>query len=161
MRYINGSYDRQGFGAQDFALVDGGMNNIRELALMNAGLIRDEGSENPMNVEQLAERMAGFLKSGYIAKLVMIGRVTAGYCLYRMDNRIDGRGYDCFIRHFYIKPRFRNRGIGTEVFKRLSENCFNKAVEIKVEVLESNPAGKAFWAKLGFVPYSYSLRKKL
>jgi len=35
--------------------------DVPQLAQMNWQLIRDEGSDNPMTVDQLAERMTGFL----------------------------------------------------------------------------------------------------
>lgn len=35
--------------------------DVPVLAQMNWQLIRDEGSDNPMTVDQLAERMTGFL----------------------------------------------------------------------------------------------------
>ena len=38
-----------------------GNDDVKVLAAMNRELIRDEGSENPMNLEQLEERMKDFL----------------------------------------------------------------------------------------------------
>lgn len=40
----------------------------------------------------------------------------------------------------------------------LLESAFKNAAYVKLDVLESNPGGKDFWAKVGFEPYSHSLR---
>lgn len=138
-----------------------GLNEAETLAAMNLELIRDEGSENPMTFEQLVKRMLHLLQTEYKAVLIKMNGLVIGYCLYRIDYRLDDLGSDIFVRQFFIKPSYRRMGFGSSAFRLLTETVFKEAVQLKLDVLESNANGKAFWARLGFEPYSHSLRLKL
>jgi hypothetical protein len=61
------------------------LTDIDTLAVLNKRLIEDEGHSNPMNVEQLAERMSGWLQGEYRGYLAVIADRIAAYCLYRDD----------------------------------------------------------------------------
>ena len=56
------------------------------LALLNLGLIRDEGHRNPMGVAELEARMTGWLKGEYQAVLFEKEGTAAGYALFRRDS---------------------------------------------------------------------------
>ena len=51
------------------------------LAVLNKQLIEDEQHDNKMNVEQLRERMKGFIHSDYKAYLFEENSKTIGYAL--------------------------------------------------------------------------------
>ena len=104
--------------------------------------------------------MKGFLLTEYKAVQILLGNEIAGYCLYRIDNQKDDGNFDIFIRQYYIKSVFRRKGLGKRAFNMLLDSTFKNAAYVKLDVLESNPGGKAFWAKVGFEPYSHSLRIK-
>jgi len=141
-------------------LSDAGLDDVKILAAMNRELIQDEGSENPMNLEQLEERMKGFLLTEYKAVLISTNEDITGYCLYKIENIKDDGSFDIYVRQYYVKRDFRRKGIGINAFRILTENAFKDACSIKLDVLETNNRGKAFWAKVGFEPYCQNLRLK-
>jgi hypothetical protein len=59
------------------------LQDVNTLASWNKQLIEDEGSRNPMNLQQLRTRMTGFLKSDWRAIILFINGEEAGYMLYK------------------------------------------------------------------------------
>ena len=53
------------------------------LAQMNKRLIEDEGSRNPMSIDQLAERMRGWLLSDWEMRLFATNVGVVGYAVYQ------------------------------------------------------------------------------
>lgn len=123
--------------------------DIPLLAQMNHGLIRDEGSENTMDIPKLAARMEGFLAGAYTALLLLRDADIIGYCLYRNEDP-ERRGNRIYLRQYYILPSYRRQGLGKQVFMMLAEKVFTEAGEITLDVLENNTAGRAFWESVGF-----------
>jgi len=105
---------------------------------MNRELIRDEGSENTMNLEQLEERMKGFLLTEYKAVLILLDKEISGYCLYRIENQKDNGRFDIYVRQYYIKPDFRWKGLGKRAFNMFLKSTFEDVAYVKLNVLESN-----------------------
>lgn len=131
--------------------------DIPILAQMNQALIRDEGSENPMDLSQLNERMRGFLAGEYRALILLCWDAVMGYCLYKPENMRDGR-YDIYVRQYYILPEYRRQGLGRRAFRILADNEFQTARHIELDVLESNAAGRSFWESAGFAARYRHLR---
>ena len=50
------------------------LEDVSQLAILNKQLIDDEKSNNPMTIEELEERMAGFLNSEYEAYFLSLRR---------------------------------------------------------------------------------------
>ncbi|OUM95289.1 MAG: hypothetical protein A9Z00_07925 [Thermobacillus sp. ZCTH02-B1] len=65
-------------GMDELRIVKATDGDVERLARMNQELIEDEQHENPMNVEQLAERMRGFLNTTYSAWLFTAGGDVKG-----------------------------------------------------------------------------------
>jgi len=125
--------------------------DIPLLAQMNKDLIKDEGHSNPMSVEQLAQRMMGFLSGGYGAVLFEQGGIVVAYALYRSDD--DG----IYLRHFFVRRDCRRHGLGQAAMAILLDDVWPQNARITVEVLTDNVAGRAFWSSIGFIPYSLAL----
>jgi len=124
------------------------------LAEMNARLIRDEGSRNPMTVPELAERMRGWLRSGeYHAILFSRGSEFVAYALYRKE----GRGIH--LRQLFVERTHRRRGIGRAAVEILRSSVWPRGSRISVEVLATNPEGAAFWREVGFREYATTLER--
>lgn len=123
-----------------------------ELAGMNRGLIQDEGSDNPMTLPELEQRMKGFLAGEYRGLLIKADGVTAGYCLYAHEEGHNGGGPGVYLRQYYIKPECRRLGLGRAALKGIIETSFAGAAFVALDVLENNTAGKAFWSSAGFRP---------
>lgn len=134
-------------------------DDIPLLARMNHALIQDEGSENPMDIDELAERMRDFLAGEYRAVIFLHDGEIIGYCLYRVEDGYGGQ-HGIYVRQYYIAPEYRRQGLGKRAFLMLAEDLFSGVKDITLDVLDGNLTGRAFWESVGFVPYSRHMRLK-
>lgn len=127
-------------------------------ASMNKRLIEDDKSRNPMSVPELERRMRHWLSEGWSIELPMVSGEIAGYAVYRIrpDEYEPDRSY-IYLRQFYIERDRRGRGLGVAAFRLLRESRFPEGAILAIDVLEANPGGRRFWAKVGFRPYSTSM----
>ena len=150
-------------------LRDASSADAKCLAGMNRRLIEDERHDNPMSLEQLAERMRGWLDRGeYRAALFYVSPSAeatrqappAGYILYqlRRDYYFPERVV-VYVRHFYVERGLRRRGIGRLAFERIVRERLPTGATLELEVLEANPAGREFWLSLGFEPRYTVMRR--
>ncbi len=67
------------------------------------------------------------------------------------------------VNDFFVRPDHRRKGVGTELGKRLVEECKSlKVDEIGLEVLSGNETAAAFWRSMGFKPaHRFLFRRKL
>jgi ribosomal protein S18 acetylase RimI-like enzyme len=119
------------------------------LADLNLHLIRDEGHRNRMTRPELEERLRKLLQGPYRAVLIEVEGVVAGYVLFRRDPD------HLYLRHLYIRPEFRRRGLGRAAVAWLRER--GESPRLRVDVLVRNEAGLAFWRALGFTDYCLTL----
>ncbi|MCC3374028.1 GNAT family N-acetyltransferase [Cohnella sp. REN36] len=130
-----------------------GADDVPALAEMNLELIRDEGSRNPMTLNELAGRMTDWLERGeYVAWLLCDGDETIGYALCQHQER----GSEVYLRQYLIRQSYRRRGCGLEGIHLLREQF--AGISLSIDVLDGNVRGRRFWAKAGFVPYSIRMR---
>lgn len=138
------------------------LDDVTLLAEMNQQLIIDEGSKNTMSLAELAERIRGWLNTDREAVVVERAGEMIGYLLYR-EHQEEYYPYQTsvYVRQFFIQPSYRRRGIGQTVFEQIATEFFPQNYAIMLDVLESNPEGKAFWLKLGFSTYHTTLRRDI
>lgn len=103
------------------------------LARLNKQLIEDEQHDNPMNVDELKERMRQFLNTHYKAYLFKAGDDVKGYAL------VDHSRDPLYLRHFFICRDSRRQGLGTAAFHLLLQEL--KTDTIDVEVMWWNERG--------------------
>jgi N-acetylglutamate synthase-like GNAT family acetyltransferase/uncharacterized protein (DUF4415 family) len=117
--------------------------DIETLAQLNKMLIEDEKANNKMDLEQLKDRMEGFLNGGYKAYYFLEndGKIL-GYAL------CDFNKTPIYLRQFFIKRDERRKKYGKESFKKLTEHI--KTDEIEIDVYVWNDVGIKFWESLGF-----------
>ena len=123
--------------------------DIHTLAVLNKRLIEDEKSDNPMNTEELENRMASFLTSEYNAYFFKEADEIIGYALVR---------HTCsplYLRQFYIDRAYRRKHYGENAFHALLELLHTDTIDL--DVLPWNEAGLQFWEKLGFTPTCISM----
>lgn len=125
-------------------------DDLNILADLNKQLIEDEKSDNKMNIDQLKERMRGFLETDYNAYLFKRHNTVVGYTLVKKSQA------PIYLRQFFICREYRKRGYGREAFNKLMELLGTDAIDI--EVLCWNNAGKLFWDSLGFKERSVYMR---
>ena len=124
------------------------------LARMNKRLIEDEGSRNPMSIEQLTGRMRGWLSGDWEIRLFVDHAAPLGYAVYqpRPDEYFPDRTV-VYLRQFYIEREVRGRGWGKQALSTLVHEHFPPGSAVVIDVLASNPGGFAFWRRVGFDPY--------
>lgn len=121
------------------------------LAPLNQQLIRDEGHRNPMNLAQLTERMAGWLRSDYQAVLFEEGTSPIGYALFRREPEY------VYLRQLFVLPERRRQGVARAALRWLWHHAWSGAPRLRIEVLVENAAGREFWHTVGFREYCVTM----
>ena len=124
--------------------------DAHRLAVMNRRLIEDEGSDNPMSVDELENRMGEFLSGDYDAYFFMDDGTAVGYALVRRTSN------PLYLRQFYIDRDYRRKHYGRKAFGELMNVL--RAEEIRLDVLPWNKAGLSFWISLGFSETCVSMK---
>ena len=133
-------------------------DDLPELAVLNKQLIDDEGSRNPMNVEQLQRRMMRWLSGDWSIVVVLADSQIAGYCVYRISSdEYYPEQSTVYVRQFCVRRDWRGRGVGRTAFEKIVAERFPADAPISLEVLETNLQGRRFWGQLGFRPYSTTM----
>jgi GNAT superfamily N-acetyltransferase len=124
------------------------------LAQMNKRLIEDEGSRNPMSLDQLADRMRDWLLSDWEVRLFITDQQVVGYAVYqlRCDEYFPYQAV-VYLRQFFIEREMRGQGQGTAAIRALVAGHFPPGCRVVIDVLASNPRGYDFWRHVGFEPY--------
>lgn len=117
--------------------------DCRYLAQLNKELIVAEGSDNPMELNELEERMSNFLQTVYEAYFFLVGEDVVGYAL------IKNNCEPLYIRQFLIREKYRRKHYGKWAFEMLLD--YFKVNSLDIEVLSKNAQGIKFWESVGFV----------
>lgn len=123
------------------------------LAELNRQLIEDEEHANPMTVEELEQRMRGWLARVYTAVVFVSDGTEVGYALYRTDNA------GIHLRQFFIRREHRRRGHGRAAMDVLFRRIWPAGTMVTLEALSRNRSALAFWRALGFEDYAITLRR--
>ena len=121
------------------------------LAEWNHQLIEDEGHRNPMTVQQLAERMKGWLQGEYRAVIFEGENESVAYALYRTEESL------IYLRQLFVRRDRRREGIGRAAMTLLRNEIWPRDRRLTVEVLCANQAAVAFWRGVGYQDYSLML----
>lgn len=121
------------------------------LAVMNKQLIEDEQYDNPMNIDELKNRMERFITSDYKAYLFKEQEIIRGYAL------VNHSRSPLYLRQFFICRDSRRLGFGRIAFELLLRHL--QTNEIDIEVMSWNKTGYEFWKSLGFVERSKYMRR--
>jgi predicted acetyltransferase len=127
--------------------------DLNLLSILNKQLIEDENHDNPMNVEQLKERMRDLISTDYKAYMFEVHGETIGYAMVNHIRR------PLYLRQFFICRNSRRKGYGKIAFEKLLELLNTKSIDI--EVMYWNKTGYAFWRSLGFTERSVYMRHEV
>lgn len=80
---------------------------------------------------------------------------TAGFCVTAKTYSQEAGGIVIWIEDLYIRPQFRSKGLGTQIFKEVEQNGDPNLKRIRLEVEEDNERAVALYSRLGFkkIPY--------
>lgn len=120
------------------------------LASLNKQLIEDERHDNTMTIDQLKERMRGFIHADYKAYLFTENGETKGYAL------VDHFREPVYVRHFFVCRDSRRNGYGKLAFRILADEL--RTDKIDIEVMSWNERGYMFWRSLGLKERSVYMR---
>jgi ribosomal protein S18 acetylase RimI-like enzyme len=117
--------------------------HVKKLAEMNKRLIEDERHSNPMNVQQLAQRMSDWLQDEYVGYIGYENDDAVAYCLYRDD----GKYY--YLRQLFVEREYRRRGIATQFLDWMYPNVWIDK-NVRLDVLSHNKEAISFYKAYGF-----------
>jgi len=126
--------------------------DVPVLARLNRQLIEDEGHPNPMDLSQLADRMAGWLAGAWRAVLFEREGEVVAYALYGPDEQ------GIYLRQFFVARAHRRLGIGRDAVARLRAEVLGPDTVVTLGVLAHNERGLAFWRAVGFADHAIELR---
>ncbi len=126
------------------------LHDAPRLARMNLELIQATAHRNPMNQEQLKQRMAQWLTKEYTAIQFLLENEAIGYALYRQDPEW------VYLRQIYIEKPYRQQGYGKQAILWLHNNVWKKQ-RLRIEVLSKNDPAICFWKALGFEEYALTM----
>jgi GNAT superfamily N-acetyltransferase len=140
-------------------LRDANQSDLPLLAAMNRRLIEDEGSRNPMSLDELRERVASWLAGDWRVVLFEADGACMGYAVLR---ECSGESAPIqpvvHVRQFFVERDYRRRGIGRCAFELLASG-FAPGASVEIDVLATNPGGIAFWQRLGFETYCTTMTR--
>jgi GNAT superfamily N-acetyltransferase len=125
--------------------------DIGLLADWNLQLIRDEQHRNPMNVEQLAQRMRNWLRTGEYRAILFSTDEPVCHVVFKQDAEL------IHVRQFFVRRDRRRQGIGLAAVAILRQQVWPRDVRLTVDVLCHNAGGLAFWRSAGYRDYNLTL----
>lgn len=126
--------------------------DLNLLSEWNYQLIRDEGHRNAMTVDQLAERLRGWLQGEYQAVIFSDSAYEpVAYVLYKQESSL------IYLRQLFVRRDQRRLGIGRTAFEMVRREIWPKNVRLTVDVLTENAAAVAFWRSVGYKDYALTL----
>lgn len=130
------------------------LDDVAVLARMNEQLIRDEGHRNRMPLGELEDRMRTWIKADYQAAVFENGGDVLGYALFKPEKEW------IYLRHFFVVPSKRRRGIGRQAIEWLQQNVWHGSPRVRLDVLVGNFAAITFWRSLGFSDYCLTMERE-
>lgn len=134
-------------------------SDLPSLTQMNKKLIEDEGSRNPMSMNELQERMRNWILGNWNVDVLQDDDKIIGYAVYQISNdEYFPEKKSVYLRQFFIQSEHRNKGYGSLGIRFLRETRFPKVCAVSIDVLSSNTKGVHFWSKAGFQTYYLNMK---
>lgn len=126
--------------------------DLATICRLNQKLKDDEGSKTRLPWDDLVARLRGWLNNdGYQAVLFEQGQVSLAYLIFRREaDPCVLEGEMIYIRQFYVDREMRLQGIGRAAIDMWRSEYVPSGMSVEMDVLETNPGGRAFWEAVGF-----------
>ena len=114
-------------------------------------------------VQPLAEALAPW-NEGAERQLIEKAVAHAGSSILRAENtdagwlQVEETRHAVQLRHLYLAPQMRNRGLGTAFLAWMKERADRKRKDLVLEVMTNNPAQRLY-ERLGFKPLTTAANK--
>jgi ribosomal protein S18 acetylase RimI-like enzyme len=142
---------------QNLKIQTANLGDIDKLAELNKQLLEDENSRFQPSLDEMASRMSGWITGleWSVDMFKSAGADIIGYLVHgrRFNPTVPG-GDEMYIRQFAIDRAYRRGGLGRRAISLFFERRCVPGMVVRLDVLETNPAGRAFWAEVGFAPYA-------
>ena len=93
--------------------------------------------------------------------LAHAGAEPVGYGVLCCGFSLEYGGRDAFVDELYVRPGWRDRGIGNRLLDAMEACCRDTGIAaLHLEVDHDNPAGKRLYARRGFVDHRRHLMTK-
>lgn len=115
---------------------------------------------SPMDPAAAARAFGELLDDPRLGRVFLIesGGDVAGYVAFTLGFTLQYEGRDAFIDDLYLRPAYRDRGLGGDTLAALEvEAAAMGARAIHLEVADSNPRAKALYRRHGFEPHASRL----
>lgn len=124
-------------------------------AALNAQLARDEGAPVGSPSEYVERMRARLQEDRYRAALA---ETEHGEPVAQVVWRPDPDDGGIFVRQFLVVPSRRGRGLGGRLFDQAVRDLW-PGERLRLDVLDTNPRGRAFWERMGFASYRRLMRR--
>lgn len=133
--------------------------DIDTLARLNIELLEDETNRRVFSLRELRERHADWVRTrAWTQDLFERDGHVVGYIVHGPNlDPSDPDQPEIYVRQFCIDRRHRRGGLGTAAIALFLAERVRPGERVTLDVLESNPAGQAFWAAAGFTPYLHRM----
>ncbi len=133
------------------------LDDVETLARLNKQLLEDENNRFQPGLGELINRMEGWIRGLEWSVDLFLdpeGAVVGHLVHGRRFNPSAPGGDEMYIRQFAIDRTFRRRGLGRRAIALFLERRCVPGMRVVLDVLEANPAGRAFWSETGFAPHA-------
>lgn len=86
--------------------------------------------------------------------IIEYNQTICGYCVISKKFSTEAGGFCMWIEDIYVKPEFRSKGLGKEVFEYIDAN-FKYAKRLRLEVEKNNSRAIQLYKKMGFEVLDY------
>lgn len=130
-------------------------DDVETLATLNRQLLEDEGHPGKASLGELMVRHREWLATGEWSQDILdVDGHAVGYIVHAPNpHPLDPAVPERFIRQFCIDRRYRRNSLGRDGFELFVAHRVEPGGRVTLDVLESNPAGRAFWEAVGCRPF--------
>ncbi|MBD2451264.1 GNAT family N-acetyltransferase [Nostoc sp. FACHB-152] len=144
--------------------------NYRKAALCDLTLVLELVEEfhktESLPFDQHSDRdvLIQFLSNDFFGQtwLIMQADEVIGYIVLTLGYSLEYKGRDAFIDEFYLRPKYRGQGIGTQTLMFAEEICHSLGVQaLHLEVDFENPKAQRLYHRIGYQKHERFLMTKL
>lgn len=111
-----------------------------------------------------AQALEQLISDSSLGQLLLIQQDDdiAGYTIIAWGYSLEFRGRDAFIDEFYLRPQYRQQGIGTQTLSFIEKTCQelgSKAVHLEVDF--ENPDAQRLYHRVGYQRHHRFLMTKI
>ncbi|WP_318730675.1 GNAT family N-acetyltransferase [Roseofilum sp. Guam] len=111
-----------------------------------------------------AQALEQLINDPSLGKLFLIQKddEIIGYALLAWGYSLEFRGRDAFLDEFYLRPQYRQQGIGTQTLSFIEKTCQDLGIQaVHLEVDFENPDAQRLYNRVGYQRHHRFLMTKI